>query len=484
MGVRVTVNELVEAVEDTYSAIDIRTAAVLAEEEWVSVLTVVRLTYEEPVVVAERLRALERRHGKVETRHFRIVMDTRPFLEWKNLCDEVAGGVLRIGGNEMKLRQSLALNNQANQLDWFYSDIRAFDGITWPNLRILIGRHDGTELTNELVTREVGTLSYPDAYEAINALCEVNVRAGQSPGFDLYLSLPAFARVDNARLTPLVKRLDVTVSRHPTLRNIKGVVIHRGEQAFAGQPCKARLTIDSFERRGESCPLETVTGAVQLGEIEQEDWVEVRLTHPELGEIDGSFTRPLRSLIPPAERNPLFEAIKCFCPEVEIRRSLVHAYEKKSVKLKTSAAFEVRVAWLLGLFGCSTVILGEYEHLFAPESNVQLGSVDILALTPGKVLLLVGCALTRPSEKDFNNLREVQEMLRQTPLKDTNCRILPVFFTAAAGCPTYSEDEFLDCIPVVDAEGMDALVALLGVGREKDFFDFLGNPHYSPLRRP
>jgi hypothetical protein len=242
--------------------------------------------------------------------------------------------------------------------------------------------------------------------------------------------------------------------------------------------------IDSFSCSNGSPPLETVSGAVQLGEIEQGDWVEVRLMHPELGEIDGSFTRPLRSLIPPAERNPLFEALKCFCPEAEIHRSLVRAYEKKSVKLKTSAAFELRVAWLLGLFGCSTVILGEYEHLLAPESNVQLGSVDVLALTPGRVLLLVGCSLTRPSEKDFNNLRDVQGMLHQTALKDTNCRVLPVFFTTATGCPAYSEEGCLDFIPVVDVEGMDALVALLGVGREKDFFDFLGNPHYSPLRRP
>ena len=117
MGVRVTVKELVEAVERTYAAIDIRTAAVLADEKWVSALTVVRLTYEEPAVVAERLRALESKHGKVETRHLRIMMDTRPFLEWKDLCEEVAGGVLRMGGHQMKLRQSLPLNDQARQLE-------------------------------------------------------------------------------------------------------------------------------------------------------------------------------------------------------------------------------------------------------------------------------------------------------------------------------------------------------------------------------
>jgi len=38
VGVRVTVKELVEIFEDTYSAIDIRTAAVLVNEQWVSAL--------------------------------------------------------------------------------------------------------------------------------------------------------------------------------------------------------------------------------------------------------------------------------------------------------------------------------------------------------------------------------------------------------------------------------------------------------------
>jgi len=454
VGVRVTVKELVETFEETYGAIDIRTAAIRVSEGWVSALTVVRLTYEEPVVAAERLRRHENRHGKVETKHFQIVMGARPFLEWKNLCEDVGGGVLRVSGLDIKLRRALALNDQTNQLEASSGDIRPFDGTYWPNLRLQIERHEGTELINESLTREVSTLNYPDAYEAINALCEVNVRVGQSLGFDFYLSLPVFIRVADALFAPLEKRLHVSVRRHHKLENIKGVVLHRGEQTIAGQPYKARPTIDSFLRSEEGSPIETASGSVELAEIEPEDWVDVRLTHPELGELDGYFSRQLRSLTPPAERNILFEALKRFCPEAEIHRSLVRAYEQKPKKLKPSAAFELHVAWLLGLFGCSTILLGEYERLIAPESKVELGSVDILVLTPGKTLLLVGCSLTEPEERDFNNLRNVRGILQQTAFKDTTCRILPVVFTAATECPPYREDGFLNFIPIVNVEGM------------------------------
>jgi len=58
---------------------------------------------------------------------------------------------------------------------------------------------------------------------------------------------------------------------------------------------------------------------------------------------------------------------------------VVNPISKKSATLKTSAAFELHVAWLLGLCGLSTIVLGDYEHLFDPETNIPRGSVDVLA---------------------------------------------------------------------------------------------------------
>ncbi len=98
MGVRVSVQELAKVFGETHRAIDIRTAAVCEGEAWANALTVVRLTYEEPEAARDRLRQLERTHGQVETRCFRIVMCTHPFLQWKEFCGEIAAGVLRFEG--------------------------------------------------------------------------------------------------------------------------------------------------------------------------------------------------------------------------------------------------------------------------------------------------------------------------------------------------------------------------------------------------
>ncbi len=478
MGVRASVKEMVETFGETYRAIDIRTAAIREGEAWVNALTVVRVTYEEPEVAAERLRRLEQMHGKVEAKRFRVVMCARPFSELKDFCGEVARGVLPVGSVEIKLRQALALEDQRNQLDAFSGDIRPFDGADWPNLRLHIGPHQRTELIDEVLARQVSALGYPDAYEAINVLCEVNVRLGQSYGYDLYLSLPVFIRVLDARLAPPEKRLYIVVKRHNKLGDIKGIVLLRGRRTVAGQPYKARSMINSFSRSEEGSPIETASGSAELAEIEAADWVDVRLMHSEFGEVDGYFSREVGSLIPVAERNVLFEALRRFCPDAELDGLLVRPHEVEPQKLNQSAAFELHVAWVLGLFGLSTVVLGKYEHIVAPGTRVQRASVDILAAgQKSKTLLVVACTLGTPKEEDFGNLANVREILAREVFAETTVRILPVVFTAASGCPSYKEvDGIFNFIPIIDADGLDALLALLRAGQERRFFEFLNDP--------
>ncbi len=284
-------------------------------------------------------------------------------------------------------------------------------GLSWVST---LDRTRGTELLDEALVRQVSALGYPDAYEAINALCEVNVGQGQPYGYDFYLSVPLFIHVVDARVVPSEKRMRVTVRRHHKLHDIKGMVFLRGTHTVAGQPYKATVAIDSFSRSEEGLPVETATVSVELPDIDRSDWVDVRLTHPIIGEVDGYFSREVRTLIPSAERNILFEALKHFRPDAEFEGLLVRPYAEKPKRLKKSAAFEVHVAWLLGLFGCATIVLGKYERLIAPQTKVELGSVDILALTPnGKVLLLVACTLGTPEERDFSNLLNVRGLLER-----------------------------------------------------------------------
>jgi hypothetical protein len=419
----------------------------------------------------------------VETKRFRIGIERRPFSEWNQLCQEIVNGVLRIDGLTAKLREPVNLLEQTGYLRPDSGGLRPFDRVRWPELQLQNGPHVGTEMADEQLARELGALGFADAYEAVNACCEVNVSRGHSHGYDLYLSVPLFATVATLRKLPGENRLQVELKRHVKLTAVNATVVLRGRDFRTGPPAKAWRQVPGFAGIGEASPIESLAGTVELPESDDDDSVEVRLVHPDLGVVETQWHQ-LRALVPPPERNALLEAVRKFCPDADLERLLTRPHESRSRKLGESAVFELRVTWLLGLFGFSTILLGDYEHLCFPGAEVRRGSADILAASPdGKTLLIVACTLGTPKDEDFGNLLNVREILLREVFAGTDVSVLPVLFTGAAGCGTYREIETgFRYIPVIDIDGTAALLGLLRTGREKRFIEFLSNPALCRLR--
>ena len=480
MDVPLSVDELVRILGDTYQTIDVRCAAVRQGQTWVNSLAVIRLTYEEPARAEDRLRRLPL--SSVQTEGFRIAVEARPFCRWSQLCDEIANGLLRINGLTAKMREPVSLLKQSSYLRPDSGGLRPFDGVRWPELQICSGPHVGTEMANEQLVRQLGSLGFSDAYEAVNSCCEVNVSRGQSHGYDLYLSVPLFATVAALRKLPGENRLQVELKRHVKLSAVNATVMLRGRDFRTGPPAKAWRQVPGFARIGEESPIESLAGTVELPESDDDDSVEVRLVHPDLGVVDTQWHQ-LRALVPPPERNALLEAFRKFCPDADPERVLTRPHETKSRKLRESAVFELRVTWLLGLFGFCTILLADYELLRVPGTKVQRGSADILAASPdGKTLLIVACTLGTPKDEDFGNLLNVREILLREVFAGTDVSVLPVLFTGAAGCPTYREIESGHLyVPILDIDGVAALLGLLRTGREERFLEFLSNPAFCPL---
>lgn len=485
MGGRVSVGELVRTFGGTYRAIDVRCAATREGESWTNALLVIRLTYEAPDAARERLKAVEQRYGRVETEHFRIFAEVRPFSNWEELARCVGAGVLRMGNVAIRLRQPVALEDLANEPRYSHYDLRAFDGQQWPGVYVTVGAVESTRLSGEHLLREVGPLGYSNPHEAINDLCEVSVSQGQNPGQEFYISAPVFAQIVEPRLLPFEKKIEVTVQRHTDISGLSVTVFFMPEVFRTGQSSRVRKELTSFRPVERGTVLVSEVASVEAPDVPRDMWVDIRLVHAALGELQ-QVMRQARSFIPPVERNLLFEALKRFCSEAELEEILVRPHAKKAKKLKESAAFELHVAWLLGLCGLSTVVLGEYERLLAPETKVIRGSVDILASQArSNVLLLVACTMGPPKDEDFANLLNMRGILEREVFAEAEVRIVPVVFTAATESPTYREvNNGFGFIPIVNADGIDTLLALLKVGQEVQFFEFLNNPKLSQLRKP
>lgn len=178
------------------------------------------------------------------------------------------------------------------------------------------------------------------------------------------------------------------------------------------------------------------------------------------------------------EPNILLAALLRFLPNEERLESLlVRAHSQNPTKPKVSAAFELHVAWLLGLFGFSTIVLGEYEHIVAPGTKVRQASVDVLAASQAqKTLLLVGCTLNEPGQKDFSTLRYAREIVAREAFAGKSITVVPVVFTAAIDDRSYDRiADRLDAIPIVDADDIKALLQLLPNGRESELLGVLQN---------
>jgi hypothetical protein len=176
------------------------------------------------------------------------------------------------------------------------------------------------------------------------------------------------------------------------------------------------------------------------------------------------------------KENRLLLALRAFCKDEEFESSLVRAHSKKPPKMKPSAAFELYVSWLLGLFGWSAILLGEYEKIFGDETNVERTSVDILATSQSQdlVLLIVACTLGPPKQEDFHKLRYAREILLQEVFGETFVQVMPVVFTTTLGGAKYDYLDGGETIPIVDAAGLKELLTLLkGGGADADLLAFL-----------
>lgn len=481
---RLSVEEMIGEFGPTYRSIDIRCAAVKEDTGWTNAYTVIRLTYEAPSAAEERLCQLQKRHGTVHADLFRVLIDRRPFSEWQDLCDSLARGIIKICDTAVNLGQRMELAKEHAYLQPDYSGIRPFDSNHWPVANFWLFPHQDP-LTGDATAREAARLGYRDAYEAVNLLCQLNVGAGQALGSHFLLSAPAFAVISGARASLKEHRIEVAVKKHASLSPLTGVAVFSGPRTYAGEPPKHRVRIDQFLEDSGNGDLRSASACVSLEGVEEDDAIQISLLHPRIGELHSFYSHQIRNLVPPAERNVLFEALKFFCPEPELRMLLSSPHKKQGKKFKPEAAFELHIAWLLGLFGLSTAVLGEYEHIVAPETKVRRGTVDVLAASQrDKKLVLVACTIGVPKEDDFSNLLNTARIIADEVFAGTSVRVLPVVCTGVRGQGTYREDiEGLSGLPILDADLLEVALELVKAGRERDFLAFLENPIHSNLGR-
>jgi len=482
MSARLTVAQLVEALAASYQTIDIRLGAMLEKGTWINGITTIRLSRKSVDEVREHHRGLLARFGRVATEHFRIEFMALPFAEWPEFLKACAVGVLTIGAVAVKWSEPPKIETEIGNIQRYQSDLRDEERWKWPSLSQWCGGKRPVGLQEDSLAREVAAIGWSNPHQAINALCEMNISFGSPYQHEIYLSIPVYVLIEGATVSTTDNTAYLTYARHSAIQGLNVIALLKERNPNGIEIVHARVPLELQETESEG-HVEVFSGRGPIETTNLERLVELKVTHAALGEID-SIQDHLWRLIPEEERNVLLAAVKRFCPGLE--SLLVKAYEHTPKRLKTSSAFELHVAWLLGLCGLSTVVLGEYERMLSEHTAVERASVDILAgMAKNKALLVIACTIATPKEEDFTNLVHACEILRREVFQNTNVQVFPILFTGAMGQPPYRtvDDEFT-VVPVVDADRIAIVLELLEFGTERFFFEFIENPRLSQLRSP
>jgi hypothetical protein len=500
MSVLHYVHELLPPLGSTYQAIDIRCVAIridadgkplecvppsLKKQEcWGNVMAVVRLTYEDVATAEARIQKHVQRFRPIQTDVLRIDCAVRPFTEWDHLFSEVRDSQsLRVGDLQVKLYRHprpIDLMAASGYFQWANPDARPVDGRNWPGLWLKFDQGGMHPLSENRFVSIAHLAKYADAFEAANHLCELNVST-HNQGSDVLVVMPLYATISSAQVRSTEKCIDFQIDCHRNIQNLEVMAALRGSTSkHNGEPFREEASISKFSADDTSGPITSKNGSAQFSDVySDDDWLRLRLMHPEIGEITRREDA-VRRLIPSAERNILLEAVTLFLKDTALDDLLVRAYDEKPPKLNEGAGFELHVCWLLGLFGFVTILLGRYEHIIAPHTKVRRSSVDILAANqPNNLLLVVGCTLTAPEAKDFGNLANARDILKRGPFAGTGVNIVPVLFTCTTGGPShYRNEESLEMLPIIDADKIEILLRHLRQGEEERFFHFLLNPSF------
>jgi hypothetical protein len=132
---------------------------------------------------------------------------------------------------------------------------------------------------------------------------------------------------------------------------------------------------------------------------------------------------------------PFVIAFSQFCSLDTLKEYLAQPTQAGLFKGKkdASANLELMVSWLLGLCGFNIIWLGQTKHEMLKENEVTRFSIDILAShqQSENLLLLVGCTVGIPNDKDIDNLKSIRSKLQDEIFKDTKLCVKPFVFSAA-----------------------------------------------------
>lgn len=492
MADRYTLSEILGPFTGFYqTVVDVRAAIVKQEDSWQAICLAIRLLPDTVDSARTEFHETEARFGKVDSPHIKILQHCYSFDQFGTVVAGLADGHFTQGEVRILLDNTVDLFSLPGRVE--ARSLRAGsrpDSVGWPVFRASTAPSNGLPLHhllqgNHEILRVVELAGYRDAYSAIRHLVQIHFSS----------SHPA--------LVVLEVIIPISLEDVRAFRGEKGVLVVDisviGDQSAAKARCAIRQERRDPQQRtvqqqmvalapsgtnGKWCKWKGETHLKCLeGSWSDSDWIYVELVHEEIGRLylEGF---PLRELLRPEERNPLFVALTKFCQWEQIKHLLESpdtVQPLTGVRLgNRGRLFEVSVQWLLSCLGFIAVWLHGYEKL--QDGGFDYGSIDCLAYHGGEnVLLLVNCTTAPPDPHDMNRQLEVEHLFQNKFFHNTTVRVKSVIFASAYNPDAEGVHYTPGRVKIFYREHIAELLALVASGEERRVLDAILRPQLQDL---
>jgi len=470
--------------EGVYKAIDLRTACFREDAEWENILTVIRFSHLETTGVSEIYDSLRRKwREEVDKPRLKVVCQALPISKYSDLARELLeDGTLSL--NELTVR--FEGKKDIDSWNCSFADYphylrgvekwKAFDGVT--------SRSTSIHQRLERIDPDAMSLGFADIYNCINEWLQS--RFSSQVSTDITLCAPVYAIIDDVDVKDT--KIRVKISSHRTMMNSLHLNLLQWKgRRFWGQSMERTDELSSTSKKDliNEKPVD-VDPSFQICVIYHEfpflspsDFLDVRLIYDrveplEVDRKEEALARFKERRTPSA--NPFFSVYDRFCDYDELISQLK---DPRSVatnrKQEPSRIFERAVSWLLALCGLQTIKLDEYEKFRPRAGKSEYDSVDIIAYSREKSLIvLASCTIGLPDlNEDVPRVLEVTRRLEEELFKETSIKLVPVIFSCYRELTPVKKEAIQYDVKVIDSNDAERMVILLRDGRIQDALAFI-----------
>lgn len=413
-----TLNEVLEALQDTFHSIDIRVFVHKSDDVWRNIFTIIRFRREtEDELIKIQTELIEKCGSLIETEKFKVGVFHYPVEKWTKIADNLSKKFLCLSDSfAINLDDAVTFNYTGSDPhfkpeNYVYKDWKCF---SFHNETKSQKPNYSDKLRSNMLENN---FRYFDNY--LSAIFQYGKYDFQSnPWVNTFV--PIFFKIEKIEFDH--NKVNIEYSSHEQKNIQVGLNFYKSREY--------RSDDEFVEKRVEKIQLTGNSGVIR-------DKITMELDTKNVGEaFELLVIKNKNTLIESKEgrmdeywktrteyTNPTYYAFEQFVKFEELEQMLL---QFKSKKLnKDSEVFERGVSWLLSLLGIPNIMLGEYERLGNGHDQT---STDILASFDTDKIFLINVTIGLPKQSDFDREREYRENI-ESKITNKKIEIHSVYFT-------------------------------------------------------